>query len=233
MKQDRRRRIRRPLDWGKEKALVLAADKSKTFREHLREVAGPLGVGWGALYQEIQRWKNEDEEFHLAYHQAMGPLSKSGGAIVRFTRDSQTAFLNEYLKHGNQSKAAEKAGISSSHVYNVRRPGSKDYDPEFHSEFERVKRIRLQIVEDGLHGDMVNARMESDYKTSSNIAKFILERQDPENWGRMVEMRVSGKVEHEHEHKFKPQEALEIMQRDFKDALERQQPKEIEAEVVR
>lgn len=233
MKQDRRRRLDRPLNWGKERALELVSNESQTLRDHLIEIAGPMGISWRALYQEIQRWKTEDEDFRQAYLVAMGSRSNAGSGIYVFGLAEQYLFLQKYLETGKKSLAAEAAGISASHAYNLCRPSHADYDPEFAEQVERIKRERLTLVEDGLTGDMENAREGGDFKTSSNIARFILERQDPENWGRMVEMQHKHSGEVKHSHRFSAEQAQAELARDMQQTFGDKETKEIEAEVVR
>lgn len=230
-----RRQKVRPEGWSPESALEIARN-GKVKRE-LTILATQIGLGWRTLYADIHTWRKNDPEFEEQWTSLMAQFAPVhtgyGGRSAVVTTELKEKFIEEFSENASKVKSATACGVSWSHIYNILRPGHRSYDEKFAKAVAQVERNIIGEMEDTV---VETVRSTDDDRTKLFGAFKFLERKDPENWGKMVEMKHSGEVKHDHDHKVQitAAETRAILEKDFARFLPKPEEEEdvVEGEVV-
>lgn len=201
------RKARRPPGWSKETVLRLLDDPPLT--RHLKRLAGPCGVKWRTLYNDIADWRKDDPEFGQAYADKMedNPLSAPGvsGAPRKVTAQVFAAFIGHFKASGGKIReSCQRAGFGPDYLYQLTTPGFREYNPEFARAYEEAYQILLADAEDTFT-EVIQSE-EADDRTRVWAALKRLERRDRQRWGQRVEVGGEVRHRHDHQHELRPGE---------------------------
>lgn len=193
-------------DIGIRKICFLYADASKSEGKE---------VSWRHFYNDIWRWKKTDPEFAKAYQDYLskiGAKSQGGRPSLEITNpDWKEKFCKDLIElDGDRAKAADRSPYTFSSILHKLNPADSEYDKDF-SDMVRTTELRISaIAEAMLVGSLRRGWGDPDHlpdrdtalilETQARISERIVSKLDPDRWGKKVDLRHSGEIQHSHQH---------------------------------
>lgn len=182
---------------------------------------------WRAYYNDAWRWRKEDPEFDKLCRSRMKNKNGTGGRPkIEAPEDWREKFAEAMRRHnGNRELAAKESPYSFRTILKMLNPGAMEYDEKLYeivretelsisARWEGLMNKNLDVFEEGLPDRDSVLAMDA----LTRIGEKIVQKYDPERWGKRVDLRMSGEVKHTHllENKeVRLQRALEEQQKYF------------------
>lgn len=204
----------------------------------------PSPEKWRGIYSDVWRWRKTDQEFDSIVteyiQKTTGKKSLAGGRprLDNGDKSWQQEYCEALIRfNGNKEKAAQVTPYSFEQIYEMTNPTYGSYDSEFSkmvlsTELKLAAKAEEMVFSALSEENFVDLHTAKIAQTKVWIATKILEKMDKNRWGKDLNVRHSGSINHIQIPREKILATLVDEQKKYLEASKKYEQEVIEGDIV-